>query len=326
MVISCVKLMKNPNLCRVKFASKNFEKDNLIFQKPKKKKKPQEQKISTGRKICGYVAGSFVGTTVSNLSKPVSASCMNKLKEIGKALTDSEYGAVKNATSKLLKVTGLDKKGVSILSATAENSDAISKVLQKEFSGNIVTKLMPERIKKFLSAILTNTFTCAQNAAYTFKSKKLILPEGKKLSLAAFHEVGHAMNANLSTVGKLLQKIRPLSILAIPISIIALLKSPKKDGEKPQGIVDKTTTFVKNNAGKLTFLSFLPMLIEEGMASLKGNSLARKLLSPELASKVAKTNKIAYLTYLGTAIAAGLGVYIGTKIRDKICEQKTEKV
>ena len=251
---------------------------------------------------------------------------MNKLKEIGKALTDSEYGAVKNATSKILKVTGLDKKGVSILSATAENSDAISKVLQKELSGNIVTKLMPERVKKFLSKILTNTFTCAQNAAYTFKSKKLILPEGKKLSLAAFHEVGHAMNANLSTVGKLLQKIRPLSILAIPISIIALLKSPKKDGEKPQGIVDKTTTFVKNNAGKLTFLSFLPMLIEEGMASLKGNSLARKLLSPELASKVAKTNKIAYLTYLGTAIAAGLGVYIGTKIRDKICEQKTEKV
>ena len=301
------------NFSEVRFKSKDFEKEN-----PK-------QKIPLGKRLWGYMAGSFVSGTVANFKAPVSGMCMSTMKDIGKNLTDAEYEMVKNATSKLLQITSLDKKGVSILKATAENSEAVSKVLQNEFSGNFVTRLIPEKVRKFISSMLSTMFTCSENAAYTFKSKKLILPEGKKLSLAAFHEVGHAMNANMSKIGKLLQSCRTLTFLAIPISLIALLKAPKKEGEKPQGLVDKTTTFVKNNAGKLTFMTFLPMLIEEGMASLKGNSLARKLLSPELASKVIKTNKIAYLTYLATAVTAGLGIYLGTKVKDKICKPKTEK-
>ncbi|MBQ2611149.1 hypothetical protein IJF81_02015, partial [bacterium] len=85
------------------------------------------------------------------------------------------------------------------------------------------------------------------------------------------------MNANLSKFGKILQKCRPMALLAIPVSQIALWKTKKAPGEEPKNGLDKTTTFIKNNAGKLTFLAFLPTLLEEGLASVKGNKLAKKL-------------------------------------------------
>lgn len=130
------------------------------------------------------------------------------------------------------------------------------------------------------------------------------------------------MNANLSKFGKILQKCRPMALLAIPVSLIALWKTKKAPGEEPKNGLDKTTTFIKNNAGKLTFLAFLPTLLEEGLASVKGNKLAKKLLNPELAKKVAKTNALGFSSYALLATLSGLGVYLGTKVKDAIASKK----
>lgn len=168
------------------------------------------------------------------------------------------------------------------------------------------------------------TVNLGKNAFYSFNSKKIIMPE-KGLSLAVFHEAGHAANQNFSTIGKMLQKCRGLSLLSLPISIIALFKTKKAPNQEPKGAIDKTTTLVKENAGKLTLATFIPLLLEEGLASIKGNNFAKKTLSPELVKKVSKTNALGFSTYLGLAAFSSLGTYLGVKVKDAIAKPKLVK-
>lgn len=146
------------------------------------------------------------------------------------------------------------------------------------------------------------------------------MPENK-LSLCAFHEIGHAANANLSKIGKLLQKGHRLEALVLPIAL-TIFKPQKAPDEKPNGAFDKVTDFIKNNAGILTFLSLAPKLAEEAMASIKGNKFAQKILSPELVQKVAKTNKFGLITYLGTALASSVGIVLFREVYDAITKPK----
>ncbi|MDD3436331.1 MAG: hypothetical protein PHC64_04165, partial [Candidatus Gastranaerophilales bacterium] len=97
-------------------------------------------------------------------------------------------------------------------------------------------------------------------------------------------------------------------------------KTKKAPNQEPKSTTDKTTTFIKENAGKLTFATFIPMLLEEGLASIKGNNFAKKVLSLELAKKVSKTNALGFLTYLGLTTLLSLGIYLGTKVKDAIAK------
>ena len=151
------------------------------------------------------------------------------------------------------------------------------------------------------------------------------MPEGNKLSLAGFHEAGHAMNANLNTATKILQKSRKLSVLALPLIAVALLKNPKAEGEKPQGAWDKTTTFIKDHIGVLASATMLPTVAEEALATIRGNQFAKKLLSPELAKKVVKNNAYALTTYAALAALIGLGAHFGVKAKDAIVNSKKKE-
>lgn len=133
------------------------------------------------------------------------------------------------------------------------------------------------------------------------------------------------MNANLSKVGKILQKCRHLSLLAMPIAAIALFKTKKAPGEKTENQIGKATNFVKNNAGKLTFLAWLPTVVEEGLATFKGNKAAKQLLDSDLAKKVAKTNALGFSTYLLSAVLSSVGIYAAKKVKDKIAAPKEIK-
>lgn len=133
------------------------------------------------------------------------------------------------------------------------------------------------------------------------------------------------MNANLSKIGKILQKNRALAMLSLPIALIALLKTKKAPNEEPKNKLDKITTFIKNNAGKLTFATFLPTIAEEGLATIKGNKLAKQLLDPELAKKVAKTNALGLSSYILLATLSAIGIHLGVKVKDAIAKPKIAK-
>lgn len=166
-----------------------------------------------------------------------------------------------------------------------------------------------------------------KETAYYIKPNSVVLSKNR-LFTAGFHEVGHAMNYNLSTVGKFLQKCRPISILAPVVLGIygAISKKSKPNGENQElTSAQKTNNFIRDNAGKLTFAAALPMLIEEAMATVKGQKYANKVLKPDLAKKVLKGNAVAYCSYLAVALLGSLGVATAVKIKDNAMEKKEYK-
>ena len=145
--------------------------------------------------------------------------------------------------------------------------------------------------------------------------------------MATFHEMGHAVNST-TKLGKLLQTAGgPMRMFAVPVILaVALLKRNKAEGEKPQGAVDKTTTFIKNNAGKLAFAAWLPTLAEEGMASIRAAKMAKGAgLSADLLKNLNKGNAKAWTTYLIGAAATAAAVRAAVWVKDKIAESKGKK-
>jgi len=290
--------------------------------------KNEDKKSKPGAKAitCGYLAGSAVSSIVGIPNVLLSPKLMQKMKNLSDSITPDELEQIEKTATNIIKTSGLEEKGVSVIKATKDNVDEITKIFEKEANKGIL-KYYPSPFKERVINNLTSAITECNNASYTFASKKIVMPE-KDMWLAFFHETGHAINANIGKTAKVLQKCRPMSLLVYPISMIALLKNKKAPDEQPKNSLDKATTFVKNNAGKLTFVSFLPLLVEEGLASIKGNSYAKKFLNPNLTKKVVKSNALGFSTYLLMATLTGLGIFLGTNARDFVVQniqKATEK-
>lgn len=180
---------------------------------------------------------------------------------------------------------------------------------------------LPDKMKKPIMSNLNKqieNLKSGNNAAFIPNSNK-ILVSGEKMAPATFHEMGHALNANTNGAGKILAKLRkPGMILAAAALLIGAFKPKKVEGEEPEGTIDKTTTFIKNNAGKLAFAGFIPLLTEEGLASIKGAKMAKPLLGPEAYKNLNKMHGKAFLTYLGSAVCMGLAARAASWVHDKI--------
>lgn len=278
------------------------------------------KKPSTGAKIGGVLVGSLVGGAVSTPLKSFSPKAIEEMTKLSKGLSQDEVVKVTGALEDNLKKTGLLEKGVEIVKASKNNSDKVQEIMAKEIEKGIV-KYYPKQLKDVQISSTVEQLIAGNNAFYAMKSKKIMLPENA-LCLSGFHEMGHALNANMSKIGKILQKTRGLQMLSLPILLVALFKTKKAPDEKPKNGLDKATTFIKNNAGKLTFAAFLPALLEEGLATMKGNKIAKEALSSDLAKKVAKSNMWGFSTYLLLASLSAVGVWAANKVKDKIAGPK----
>lgn len=159
-----------------------------------------------------------------------------------------------------------------------------------------------------------------ENAFYSPITKDIMI-NTEKLGAASFHEMGHALNANGSKLIKSLAIGRHITKLFVPVILaVGLLKPKKKDGQEPNGVIDKTTTFIKNNAGKLAFAALIPTLAEEGLASIRGGQIAKKVLDLKLLKKVNRNNFFAWTTYLAGALITSGAVALAVKIRDKVAK------
>lgn len=146
-----------------------------------------------------------------------------------------------------------------------------------------------------------------KNAFYHDGYKFAVAPKTKPSLLP--HEIGHAVNAKNSFL-KVLQKSRRYAVFA-PVAALIASRSipPSKDG-KPN--------FIERNAGVLGFCAFLPTIIEEGLASLRGIRQAGKTLGKNVKLGALKRN---YALAWGTYLLAGIGLGIGTKyaiVEDKL--------
>ena len=227
------------------------------------------------------------------LASVVSSAIMGTLPVFGKPFEkqlqketafNHEY---KDAFLRSIKEAGLDSKGVNIVQAQNLRSVA-------------------------------NDFISGRNACYVPATKQIIL-NTDKISIAGFHEVGHAMNHLTGKFGKVLQKLRaPGYALAGLMGTVALFTRPK-----PKEAPKTTGDFVKDNCGKIAFLGWLPTVIEEAMASYKGVKLARKSgVAEPLIKNMKKLYAKAFLTYAGRATATGLAVGAASMIMDKFSRPK----
>jgi len=310
-------------------------------------KSQNKQNLATT--LLGIFSGFAVSAYTVMQLKWIKPWILPKLQEMG-SVSEKNLAEVDKAAEKVLQKTGLTAKGFKIIKATHENVDKITDSILKAIN-NVTTKItdkifgkQTKEQRKILKKIRNRSFKKLSDNMYREKlrntismiadgknaccvpvTKRIIMPQ-KKLSLTVFHEIGHAMNANFGALGKTLSRARAASLLVLPIALTALIKKKKAPGEEPKGNFDKATTFVKNNAGKLTFAALLPMVLEEGLASIRGYGAAKNILNPKLAKKIPLTYTLAFSTYLSFAILSAIGINLGIKVKDAIIENKTNPI
>ena len=282
--------------------------DNKSYQTPSKKK-------SAAAVYAGIAAQGAAIAPVSLLSDKIIDSMwrINNSADkniLNKAITDAFQKS--DLSKKGLKLTVYNPKeqlsyNDIILNYLAELQQKEPKEILKK-PGKIINDLMIKLIEQGYNAgFNNNTNTIHVNT--------------NKMGTAFFHELGHAINFNNSAFWKSMQKMRmPFALTSTLLPVVAIAKRKKAPGEEPKNIIDKTTDFVKNNVGKLTFISMVPIIAEELKATQRGNKIAKTLLSPELYKKVVNSNKIGAASYIATALSMGFGAYLGNLVRDKIAK------
>lgn len=264
----------------------------------------------------GSLGGATVGTyIVPLLGAPAGLGVINIVHKMNDLPAD-KVEFVHKASQEAIDKSGLAKKGVKVIyEEEVKASNLLSRIR------GLINPMVGVKQGDNACAVVNDVLAPLLNKG------EIHMPE-KKLSYTVFHEMGHQMNANFSKFGAMLQKLRPVSVY-LPV-VIALFGAVTKKGEPKDenGLTagQKTKNFIRNNAGKLTFFAMLPMLTEEAMATIKGQKLAKGVLSKEMAAKVGKTNATAYLTYLLSALCASLGAWAAVKIKDKAIEKKQQKV
>ena len=302
----------------------------------------QYQKPGFVKTTAGVVAGTTAFQVASLAAMPAGIFASHKMQSLNKGLNSD---ALRIGLNQALGTSGMANAGVKIVDLKTSANNPLKSAaaplggISKPFgiSDKLKTITEPKQATSFFGRVKAkiiealkdqaNPYGAAKagrNAFYNPATNQVVL-NTEKLGLSGFHEIGHSINANSSKFWGRMQKLRKFSMFApLAIGAIAIFKRKKAEGEETSGVFDKVTTFIKNNAGKLTLASMLPMVAEELKASARGNALAKKILSPELAKKVVKANRWGALSYIATAGVTALAVCLGAKIRDAIAGPKPE--
>lgn len=145
-----------------------------------------------------------------------------------------------------------------------------------------------------------------KNAFFSDSHRVAVAPVSKPSLIQ--HELGHAINSKKAFT-RFLQNSRRLAVFA-PTALILANKINEKINDNPE-----KETFIERNAGKLGFLAFLPTIIEEGLASIRGIQAAKSTLGGQNVKlgPLRKNYLLAWLTY----VLAGVGLGIASKISVK---------
>lgn len=237
------------------------------------------------------------------LTNPATVAMQDKF--IKTANSAPEIG---NYIDKAFKESGLDKTNLKVKAAQVYNNS-------------------PTYFQK-LNSLLDPVYGArlGRNAVYLPVFNMMFVPY-KQLEASFFHEMGHAMNRNFNPLLKVMQYLGPIfKTLPVFLGIIGICTSIKKPAEGQElSKTDKFKNFIHNHAWKLALASSLPILLEEEIATIKGNKLAKRILPEELYKVVKKTNRQAGLTYLVSSLGTAAGIAAGIKLKDYLVKKKHEK-
>lgn len=264
--------------------------------------------------IVSSVAALTAASAVQSGILPAQLLGADKMSKISRTLDKDKVEIANKAADDVLnKLTNLGKKGV--------------KIHNYQKAGINITGV-PDRVLEITNPL----FATAKGKNALFLNKAIpaanlaansVVINKDKLSLAAFHELGHAYNFNNSKFWKAMQNLRTPSIaLAGAFALLpALVKEIKpKEGEELT-TKEKINNGLRKASPALAFLSMTPMLLEEGKATLRGNKWAKELLNPEMYKKVVKSNRYGYFSYMATAASFALMAFVGKKVKDKMTDK-----
>lgn len=264
--------------------------------------------------IVSSVAALTAASAVQSGILPAQLLGADKMSKISRTLDKDKVEIANKAADDVLnKLTNLGKKGV--------------KIHNYQKAGINITGV-PDRVLEITNPL----FATAKGKNALFLNKAIpaanlaansVVINKDKLSLAAFHELGHAYNFNNSKFWKAMQNLRTPSIaLAGAFALLpALVKEIKpKEGEELT-TKEKINNGLRKASPALAFLSVTPMLLEEGKATLRGNKWAKELLNPEMYKKVVKSNRYGYFSYMATAASFALMAFVGKKVKDKMADK-----
>lgn len=190
--------------------------------------------------------------------------------------------------------------------STPENVRRVANDMVKNNNLDVTIEyISPENLSKMSQKYGSglDDVAAGRNAFFSPEKNLAVAPKAKPSLLP--HELGHAINSK-SKFWSIMQKSRRYTPM-VPLAVWFLSKTGKDENGKPN--------FVERNAGLLGFSAFLPTIIEEGKASLRGIEQAKKTLAKEI--KSGKVNlgalKRNYLTAWLTYVLAGIGLGVATK-------------
>jgi len=296
----------------------------------------------------GYASYKYIPKIL--FKKPFEKYYLGKFHSVSKIDNDTFF----NSAQKTFKTTGLKEKGVSIINVDNKNVNEITEnVIKeaqekdkerrekqlnklkeyfrkrgKEYKPSKAEKKIDEWLKKFTDRMNRKMrkhlkeIAKGENACYAPDVQKVLLNK-EKMGFSTFHELGHGISWHSHGFRKFNAVLGNFTPFAIPLLLaVGLLKNKKKDKQENKGFWNKITTFIKNNCGLLAGACFVPVLIEEGLASHSGAKMAKTVLNKNMYKKLIKLQKTAYSSYiLGTLITMGM-VTLAVKLRDKIVDKK----
>ena len=284
-------------------------------------KNQETRKPSTCDTIASIFVANAAASGVQRGVLSLSGIPFKKIKN-NKELTSDVYQRAINPVFEKMK---LKEVGIELVDTQQVSEQEIAKCVKGGIP-KFYEKIKP--LKQFAEKMADGQARQAKegsNAFFVPHAKKIFV-NNAKMPWTAFHEMGHALNGK-SKILKTMQKSgRMMPMLALIPLCVGIFKAKKEENEQPKNKFDKATTFIKNNCGKLAFLPFVPMLFEEGLASVRGTKAAKEFLSKGEFKTLCKGNAAAWLTYLGMATAISLSAVIGSKVRDFIGQKAKEKI
>ncbi len=276
------------------------------------------------------VAGGFATRNVARLFANVAASRYTQKRITGFIRNNAVY---KDPLLAAYEKSGLKEAGILMLDTNNDNINEVLKTVEsrcvKRPQKNIFISLMKKVPNKKISdkfKASMRAVAAGYNACY-IGDASVILINQDKFPLVGFHEIGHAIGRQNNFIRKMIAKYKTPILTKLPpaILLIGLLWNKKEKSDSSENMLHKSLSFVKNNCGKLTSLCFVPLLAEEGIASLNAAKLAKDVLNKPMYKNMCKFNAFAWSTYLLSAVISGLVAASSVFVRDKIVEKNFVK-
>ncbi len=268
--------------------------------------------------VSGYSAYKYLPKYIR---KPYSKYFLGKCKKI----TSFENNRYWNSAISAFRNSRFFNNNLQIVNLNDANWEAVADNIVEKRS-EFIEKCKNNPVKRIISKIFS-----ISNA--TLKSKIKVVAEGEnacfvpltsqvlvnsdKMGITAFHEIGHFINKNGTGIRKFLSNSRAISILALPAILAIGLFTPKREkGDEYQNPIGQAATFIKKHCGVLAALSMLPVVVEEGAASINGAKLAKTVLDKGMYKKLNKLNTLAFGSYALGAATIGLCAALAVHIKD----------